>query len=160
VTFLDNANTLLISGIDKRTAPILRSAKASTSEGLVAGRSDPQNMRYINATMQWNRSKSLTGGRRTSAVRLLVGILCVLLLLVGSTLQAAHSHPGPEAFHPDCALCVTAHIVAHVVATPALAAVAVLVGTLLHPVSVAPACSLFVFGLYTRPPPACLPLAS
>jgi hypothetical protein len=116
-------------------------------------------MRYINATMQGNHSKSLPGGRRTSAARLLVGILCVLLLLVGSTLEAAHSHPGPEAFHPDCALCVTAHIVAHVVATPALAAVAVLFETVQHPVPLSPARSLFLSDLFTRPPPACLLLA-
>jgi hypothetical protein len=119
----------------------------------------PRNMRYINATMRANHSKSLTGGRRTSAARLLVGILCVLLLLVGSTLEAAHSHPGPEAFHPDCALCVTAHIVAHVVATPAFATVAVLFETVQHAVPLSPARSLFLSDLFTRPPPACLLLA-
>jgi hypothetical protein len=109
--------------------------------------------------MLWNRTKSLTGGRRTSAARLLVGILCILLLLVGSTVEAAHSHPGPEAFHPDCALCVTAHIVAHVIATPALSTVAVLFETVQHAVPLAPARSLFVFDLFTRPPPSCSTLA-
>ncbi len=116
-------------------------------------------MRYINAIMQGNHSKSLPGGRRTSATRLLVGILCVFLLLVGSTLEASHSHPGPEAFHPDCALCVTAHIVAQVAASPALPAVAMLVEAVPHLVPSSAARALSIFDLFTRPPPSCSTLA-
>jgi hypothetical protein len=104
-------------------------------------------------------SKSLPGGRRTSATRLLVGILCILLLLVGSTLEAAHSHPGPEAFHPDCALCVAAHVVAQVVAAPSLPAVAMLVETVQRLVPLSAARALSIFDLYTRPPPSCSTLA-
>jgi hypothetical protein len=104
-------------------------------------------------------SKSLTEGRRTSTARLLFGILCVLLVLLAGTLEAAHSHPGLAASHPDCALCVTAHVVALVVAAPVLPAVAMLVETVPHLAPLSAARALSIFALYTRPPPSCLTLA-
>jgi hypothetical protein len=104
-------------------------------------------------------AKSLTEGRRSSTARLLFGIVCVLLVLLGGILAAVHSHPGLDAAHPDCTLCATAHVVAQVVAAPSLPAVAMLVETVQHLVPLAAARALSIFDLYTRPPPSCSTLA-
>ena len=116
-------------------------------------------MRYSNATVMKIGAKSLTEGRRYSPARLLLGVLCVLLVLLGGTLAAVHSHPGPDTAHPDCVLCVTAHVVAHVVATPVLLAAAMLVESVPHPVALSAARALAIFALFTRPPPSCVTLA-
>src|SRR5579859_1876036 len=83
----------------------------------------PKNIRYINATVTRQGSKSLANGRRISTARLLLSILCVFLVLLGSTLEAAHSHPGHDSSHADCALCATAHVIAQVSASLTLPAV-------------------------------------
>jgi hypothetical protein len=116
-------------------------------------------MRYINATVVKIGAKSLTEGRRGSTARLLFGIVCVLLVLLGGTLAAVHSHSGLDTSHPDCALCATAHVVAQVVAAPALPAVAMLVESLPHLAPLSAARALAIFALFTRPPPSCLTLA-
>jgi hypothetical protein len=104
-------------------------------------------------------ANSLTEVRRSSTARLLLGVLCILLVLLGGTLEAAHSHPGLATSHPDCALCATAHVVAQVVAAPSLPAVAMLVEAVHHLVSFSDARALSIFALFTRPPPSCSTLA-
>ena len=47
-----------------------------------------------------NRSRSIA----------LLGILCVLFLLVGATVQAVHTHED-GGMHGDCALCLTPHAI-------------------------------------------------
>jgi hypothetical protein len=51
----------------------------------------------------------------------LAGLLCILLLLVGTTIQVSHGHL-PHDGHPDnhanCSLCVTAHATVQVVILP------------------------------------------
>jgi hypothetical protein len=47
----------------------------------------------------------------------LTGLFCVLLLLFGTTVQLAHSHPLHEN-HSDCSLCVTAHAAVVIVLPP------------------------------------------
>lgn len=40
-----------------------------------------------------------------------VGVLCVVLLCVMGTIQAAHSHPeNSTASHHTCTICATAHV--------------------------------------------------
>jgi hypothetical protein len=86
--------------------------------------------------------------------RLLLGILCLALVVLGSTVQVAHSHPSGEISHADCSLCATAHVVAqavsHPVALQATLVVTAVQGFILKP----PAIALSVFALFTRPPPA------
>jgi hypothetical protein len=118
-----------------------------------------RNIRYINAIVLQDRSKSLARAGRMSIPRLLLGILCVLLVLLGGTLQAVHSHSGLEASHPDCALCAAAHVVAQTVAAPILPAVAVLLGSVSRLAPLAAARAVSVFALFTRPPPSCSTLA-
>jgi hypothetical protein len=142
-----------------RLRPSWDDASGHVKPFLRGWRPSPRNMRYINATVVKERSKSLARARRISTPRLLLGILCVLLVLLGGTLQAVHSHSGLEASHPDCALCVAAHVVAQTVAAPVLPAVAVLLGTVPRLVPLAAARAVSVFALFTRPPPSCSTLA-
>jgi hypothetical protein len=136
-------------------ARVIGRTKMGTGRGTAA----PQELRYINATVAALDPKSLAKGRRTSTVRLLLGVLCVLLVLLGSTLEAAHSHPGHASSHADCALCATAHVSIQIVASLALPVVATLIGTV-HRLAAPPLKpSLSVFALFTRPPPFALTLA-
>ena len=91
------------------------------------------------------------GGK--SGRRVFLTLLCILLVAVSGTLQAAHTHPNGAAFHADCSLCAAAHATSQVVQSPApappVAVVAVLASS---PESVAPT-ALSTFALFTRPPP-------
>jgi hypothetical protein len=46
--------------------------------------------------------------RQACTRRHLTTLLCVLLLVFGTTLQMTHAHSSGES-HADCSLCVTAH---------------------------------------------------
>jgi len=81
-----------------------------------------------------------------------VGVLCVALVCVMGTIQAAHSHPeNSTTSHHTCTICATAHVVKTqtVAFAPVLAAasVAILVSEV-SPI-VRPAITQFI-----RPPPA------
>jgi hypothetical protein len=80
-------------------------------------------------------------------------LLCLALVVLGSTVQVAHSHPGGDISHADCSLCLTAHVVAQVVSNPvpipAILVVAAVEELLPEP---RPA-TISVFALFTRPPP-------
>jgi proteasome lid subunit RPN8/RPN11 len=82
----------------------------------------------------------------------------MLLVLIGTTLQVAHSHPD-NLSHADCALCATAHVVAHVVATQAPPAVVLVAGAVHRFVPLPAAQATSTFALFTRPPPPSLTLA-
>jgi hypothetical protein len=86
-------------------------------------------------------------------LRLLLGILCIGLVILGSTLSVAHTHNLGDVRHADCALCVTAHVVIQ----PAAVYVAVDVAQVFTPVhvplSLAPSQDISPFALFTRPPP-------
>jgi hypothetical protein len=95
------------------------------------------------------RRRPQFGGSRS---RVLLGILCIALILTGAAIHAVHTHPDGT-IHPDCALCLNAHLV--------LATVTVLVLLLFSRVSnpapfeVAETFHFFPahFVLYNRPPP-------
>ena len=84
---------------------------------------------------------------------LLFGILCIALVLVGATIQVAHTHEFENLAHPECSLCVTAHVSiapAAVIALPAPRDYAARIEVELaadHPRS------FFTLPLYIRPPP-------
>ena len=117
-----------------------------------------QNMDILNVIVTGQDSKSLAKGRRISTARLLLAIVCVFLVLLGSTLEAAHSHPG-FASHADCALCATAHVVAQVPTSLSLPAVALLVEAVPRMASLPTPRAFSVFALFTRPPPFVVSLA-
>ncbi|WP_179486678.1 hypothetical protein [Granulicella arctica] len=84
---------------------------------------------------------------------MLLAVLCIGLLLVGSTVQASHTHLSGTASHSDCSLCVTAHV--GIVATALLVALVIsIVVSLIEAASpVTRSVALFTFALFTRPPP-------
>jgi len=102
-----------------------------------------------------NGSKS----HRQASWRFLLGLLCLALVVLGSTIQVAHTHSNGDLSHNDCPLCATAHVVAQVadapVPVPAVIVVADVRVSSPLPQSSRPA----VFALFTRPPPAVSTLA-
>lgn len=95
-----------------------------------------------------------TTSHMRSPWRLLLGILCVGLVLLGGTLSVTHSHPD-GAPHSDCGLCATAHLTVQV-ATPftQIAVALVFIRVEAVTVSTRPRTILSNFALFTRPPPA------
>jgi len=86
--------------------------------------------------------------------RLLLALVCVLLVVVSGTVQAAHSHSNGSANHADCSLCVVSHVTVQLVQTPAPAP-AIRVIAIFE--AIAPSFTpsvLSTFALFTRPPPA------
>ena len=89
----------------------------------------------------------------------LAGILCLLLLLFGTTVQLTHAHQSHEN-HADCSLCVTAHAAVEIVILPS--GVVAPVTHVERPTTQAPHLLtrlVLAHPLWNRPPPASLPLA-
>jgi hypothetical protein len=85
--------------------------------------------------------------------RLLLGLLCLGLVVLGSTIQVAHSHPSGDISHADCSLCLTAHVVAQVVSNPAPIPETRVVAAVEESLPEVRPATLSVFALFTRPPP-------
>lgn len=83
-----------------------------------------------------------------------LGLLCLALVVFGSTVQVAHSHPGGDISHADCSLCATAHVVAQVVSSPIVLQAALAVSPVQDFAPLPRPSTLSVFALFTRPPPA------
>jgi hypothetical protein len=89
----------------------------------------------------------------------LAGLVCVLLLLFGTTVQLTHSHT-PNENHSDCSLCVTAHAAVEIVILPSG-----FVAPVTHverPIAQAPHAIkrlALEHPLWNRPPPPSLPVA-
>jgi hypothetical protein len=83
-----------------------------------------------------------------------LGVLCIALVLIGSTLSVAHSHAHAVDEHGTCGLCVSAHMAAHL-AAPAPQIVLTQVFIDLEPAApVARPRTVPHFALFSRPPPA------
>src|SRR5665213_537801 len=95
--------------------------------------------------------------RRPGAVRWLrifLAAVCVLLVMLLGTVQAAHSHPGCADTHANCSLCVAAHVAVRLTQTQAPAPdVRVIARVDARPVVELPS-RLSAFPHFTRPPPA------
>jgi hypothetical protein len=82
-----------------------------------------------------------------------LGVLCVALVMVASTLSVAHSHAHAVDEHGTCGLCVSAHMAAALTA-PAPQIVLTQVFIELEPAApVARPQSVPHFALFSRPPP-------
>lgn len=85
--------------------------------------------------------------------RIFLALVCVLLVVMAGTVQAAHGHADGAASHAGCSLCVAAHITVHLGQTLVHApGVAVVVAVEADPPTVVPF-TLSTFALFTRPPP-------
>jgi hypothetical protein len=116
----------------------------------------PQMLRYQFAlTRAIVRAMQIEGTalHRRRSWRFLLGVLCIGLVILGSTVAVSHSHSPSGPAHADCALCVTAHIVVQPVAAYIAIDVAQVFAPVLVPLSSAPCQNISPFSLFTRPPP-------
>lgn len=92
--------------------------------------------------------------RMQSPWRILLGVLCIALILVGGVVAATHTHSQREVNHQDCGLCVTAHMAIQV----AMAVTQVSVAQVFTRVEASTPVASFQFtpqfALFSRPPPA------
>jgi len=84
---------------------------------------------------------------------IVLAVVCALLVAFSATIQVAHAHELSGPAHSDCSLCMIAHagIVPHapeVIPAPVEHAA----GVEILPAETPRDC--FIFGFYTRPPPA------
>ncbi len=96
---------------------------------------------------------------RETLWRLLLCLLCLALVVLGSTIQVAHTHPGGDISHADCSLCLTAHVVAQVVTNPVQIPAVLIVASVVESLPEPRPATISVFALFTRPPPAVSNLA-
>jgi hypothetical protein len=97
------------------------------------------------------RSRNL---RTRHLLWVVLGFLCCALITLGGIVQVVHTHADGQSVQSDCALCHTAHLVVQPAVPyllPHSVFVAARVSTALQPRR---ARFLFVFSLFTRPPPA------
>jgi hypothetical protein len=83
----------------------------------------------------------------------LFALLCIALVIIGGTIQIAHTHSFDHLAHPECSLCVTAHVGI----SPAALIVLPAPGDYAARIEVEPRAdgprSFFTLPLYIRPPP-------
>ena len=88
------------------------------------------------------------------SLRVMLCFLCCALITFGGIVQAGHIHANGQAVQTDCALCHVAQLVVHPAAPQSLPRAVPLiarVSTALQPIRTR---LLFVYSLFTRPPPA------
>ena len=85
--------------------------------------------------------------------KLWVGMLCCGLILFAGMLSVAHTHADGDVNHPDCGLCVTAHMSVQAAAVLAQPAVAELFTRVAMRRPVDRPRTPRVFALLIRPPP-------
>jgi hypothetical protein len=96
---------------------------------------------------------------RETSWRLILGLLCLALVVLGGTAQVAHTHRGGDISHADCSLCATAHVVAQVVSNPAPLPETLVVAAVEEAKPHTRRTPLPIFALFTRPPPSVSNLA-
>lgn len=87
------------------------------------------------------------------SLRVFLAVLCVLLVVLFGTVQAAHVHADTAATHANCTLCATAHVSVQLAQAPAPAPVAHVIAKaeILRPAELPSGFS--AFSHFTRPPP-------
>jgi hypothetical protein len=91
---------------------------------------------------------------RIQLLRKLVAGLCVFLILLVGAAQLLHTHTDHESINASCSLCAVAHVAplpVPVLHRPMLQEV---VQPIRAPDLVATSRKVYIFSLYTRPPPA------
>jgi quinol-cytochrome oxidoreductase complex cytochrome b subunit len=106
-------------------------------------------LRYIHGMLD----KYATSQMR-SPWRVLLGVLCIALIMVGGVVAATHTHSQGEISHQDCGLCVTAHMAVQVAVTVTQVCVAQVFTRVEASRPVASHDFIPQFALFSRPPPA------
>lgn len=92
--------------------------------------------------------------RATQPWRVVLALLCVLLVVVGGTVQVAHTHADGAADHADCSLCAVAHASVYVAWVPVPVPTAAVLGAVEVVPTAVLTSAVSTFALFTRPPPA------
>jgi len=97
----------------------------------------------------------LTRSKTTSPSRwqLLLSVLCMALVILSGTISVTHSHQQSADDHGSCSLCVTAHAVAQVAATPSQVILVRVFESLIPTAPITRPRTFVHADLYTRPPP-------
>ncbi len=86
--------------------------------------------------------------------KIVIGLLCIALVLLGGTLSVVHSHNQGSVSRADCGLCVTAHLTIQLTAAPPQIPASEVYSKVEAALPVARPRTLSRFALFTRPPPA------
>jgi hypothetical protein len=86
--------------------------------------------------------------------RVVLGVLCIALVMVGGIVSVTHTHSQREISHQDCGLCVTAHMAVQVAVTVTQVCVAKVFTRVEASLPVASHDFTPQFALFSRPPPA------
>jgi len=88
------------------------------------------------------------------SLRVFLAALCVLLVVLFGTVQAAHFHADDAATHANCSLCATVHVTVQLAQAPAPAPAAHVItkAEILRPAELPS--GFCAFSHFTRPPPA------
>ena|ERR1035437_379253 len=86
--------------------------------------------------------------------RVLLGVLCIALIMVGGVVSATHTHSQREISHQECGLCVTAHMAIQIAVTVTQVCVAQVFTRVEASCPIASHDFLPQFALFSRPPPA------
>jgi hypothetical protein len=95
-----------------------------------------------------------TTSQMRSPWRVLLGVLCIALVMVGGIVSVTHTHSQQETSHQDCGLCVTAHMAVQVAVTVTQVCVAQVFTRVEQSRPVARQDFTSEFALFSRPPPA------
>jgi hypothetical protein len=97
---------------------------------------------------------NITTSLKRAPWRLLVGVLCISLVMLGGVLSATHTHEHGEVSHQDCGLCVTAHMAIQVAVSVTTVQVSQVFARVEAFRPVAAHDFTPQFALFSRPPPA------
>jgi hypothetical protein len=86
--------------------------------------------------------------------RILLGVFCIALLMVGGVVSATHNHAKEDVSHQDCSLCVTAHMAVQVAVTVTQVTTAQVFTRVETSQPVSRPQFTPQFALFSRPPPA------
>jgi hypothetical protein len=100
-----------------------------------------------------------TTSRSRSPWRVLLGVLCIALIMIGGVVSVTHTHSQDEISHQDCGLCVTAHMAVQVAVTVTQVCVAQVFTRVEAFRPIASHDFAPQFALFSRPPPADLNFA-
>lgn len=96
----------------------------------------------------------ITTSPRRSPWRILLGVVCIALIMVGGVVAATHTHSQHEINHQDCGLCVTAHMAVQIAVTVSQVCVAQVYTRVEASRPVSFHDFIPQFALFCRPPPA------
>jgi hypothetical protein len=109
---------------------------------------------FSNLSYIYGMLGKFTTSHKRSSWRVLLGVLCISMVMLGGVLSATHTHSHGEVSHQDCGLCVTAHMAIQVAVSVTQVCVAQVFTRVEASQPVARTQFIPQFALFSRPPPA------